>query len=669
MSATMSRTDFNSIVDRLVEAADAYYNGVSELMTDAEYDNLLGQVEIALAENPGWADARTDGLFNKVAAGTFKGGDVKHPEPMLSLGKVKTLADVEKFIESAGGINNVVFEPKMDGLAVRVVYKNGRLAQMVTRGDGSTGEDITSGVLIAGLPKIVDWDHDFEVRGEVYMTTGDFEVAQSVRAADGEEPFRNPRNAVAGVLRKADTRMPLSFAAYDAKNLGSTHHVGRMEHLYRLGFNTVHILAHQQAMLTGVGGAEKTINLFGEARATLNYPTDGIVITANNDTDRERLGIGSRVPRYAVAYKYESESSTTVVRDIELTIGRTGRLALRAKVDPTEVGGTTISYASCHNVGWMVKEDIRIGDTVKVLRANDVIPRVESPDLSLRPADSEPWTPPTVCPQCGGEFDKTTELWRCTSPECSVQGRIEYAVSRDALDIEGMSTAIVTALVETELVSNVADLFDLTADQLADLALGETPTGNVRRLGATNASKIMAEIEKAKGAPLNRVITALGIRMTGRTMSRRLAAQFGSLEAFANADIGPLLNVEGIGLGRARIIYAEIQTLRPVIDRLIALGMGAPSQDATEAAGPTGTILTGVTVAVTGKMTGPLEGKSRNEMNELIESYGGKASGSVSKSTSLLVCADPTSSKAKKAATLGVETMTPDEFARLLGLV
>lgn len=664
----MNQTDFNTIVDRLVAAADAYYNGTDELMTDAEYDNLLGQVEIALAEQPGWADTRTDGLFNKVAAGTSKGGDVKHPERMLSLGKVKTLADVEKFIESAGGINSVVFEPKMDGLAVRVVYKNGRLAQMVTRGDGSTGEDITSGVIIAGLPKDVDWDHDFEVRGEVYMTTEDFEVAQSVRVADGEEPFKNSRNAVAGVLRKADTRMPLSFAAYDAKNLGSTHHVGRMEHLYHLGFNTVHILAQQQAMLMGVGGAEKTINLFGEARATVNYPTDGIVITANEDSDRERMGIGSRVPRYAVAYKYEAESSTTVVRDIELTIGRTGRLALRAKVDPTEVSGTTITYASLHNVGWLTEQDIRIGDTVKVLRANDVIPRVESPDLTLRPADSQPWVAPEVCPQCGGEFDKTTELWRCTSPECSVQGRIEYAVSRDALDVEGMSTAIVTALVETELVTTVADLFDLTADQLADLALGETTTGGIRRLGATNAGKIMTEIEKAKGAALNRVITSLGIRMTGRTMSRRLAAHFGSLSAFAGATTIDLLNVEGVGVGRAETIRWEIEMLRPTIERLIALGMGAPAPASDEGASAGGSVLAGMSVVVTGKMTGPLDGKSRNEMNELIEANGGKASGSVSKNTSLLVCGEPGSSKYVKAESLGVKIVTPDEFASMVGL-
>ncbi|MFS0885049.1 NAD-dependent DNA ligase LigA [Aeromicrobium sp. 179-A 4D2 NHS] len=665
----MNRTDFNAAADRLFEAADAYYNGTTELMTDAEYDNLLGQVEIALAENPGWSNQITDGLFGLVAAGTSKGGDVSHPERMLSLGKVKTLADVEKFIESAGGINSVVFEPKMDGLAVRVVYKNGRLVQMVTRGDGSTGEDITSDVNIVGMPKDVRWDRDFEVRGEVYMTTEDFEVAQSVRIADGEEPFKNSRNAVAGVLRKGDTRMPLSFAAYDAKNLGSTNHVGRMEHLFNMGFNTVHILARQQAMLMGVGGAEKTIALFGEARATVNYPTDGIVITANEDTDRDRLGIGSRVPRYAVAYKYEAESSTTVVRDIELTIGRTGRLALRAKVDPTEVSGTTITYASLHNVGWLTEQDIRIGDTVKVLRANDVIPRVESPDLTLRPADSQPWTAPEVCPQCGGEFDKTTELWRCTSPECSVQGRIEYAVSRDALDIEGMSTAIVTALVETELVTTVADLFDLTADQLADLALGETTTGGIRRLGATNAGKIMAEIDKAKGAALNRVITSLGIRMTGRTMSRRLATHFGSLSAFADATTIDLLDVEGVGVGRAETIRWEIEMLRPTIERLIALGMGTPAPDSDDNASAGGSALTGMSVVVTGKMTGPLDGKSRNEMNELIEANGGKASGSVSKNTSLLVCADPTSSKAKKADDLGVETITPDEFAARLGLV
>ena len=318
----------------------------------------------------------------------------------------------------------------------------------------------------------------------------------------------------------------------------------------------------------------------------------------------------------------------------------------------------------------MERNDIRIGDTVRIKRANDVVPYIDSPDLSLRSESSTPWVAPTGCPDCGKPFDKSTELWRCTTPECSTLGQITFAASRDCLDIEGMSTAVATSLVETGRVTSIADLVTLTKDELAELVLGTTKTGSPRRLGNANAVKIMAEIEKAKSQPLPRIITSLGLRKTGHTMGRRLAAEFGTMEAFRNASVTQLCNVEGIADGKPESIHDEVRKMADVIDALEAAGvsMGQASTAAATQESTEGNALVGMKVVVTGKVTGPLAGKSRNKVNELIEANGGKSPGSVSSSTSLLVCAEPGSSKYVKAIELGVTIVTREEFASMLGM-
>ena len=675
-----TRTEFDAAVTAAADAAALYYDaasaGTPEVeMLDTDYDSLVGHIEIALTEHPEWASNASTAVLNAVAAGASTGGDVTHPHPMLSLSKAPTAASVAAFIADLGG--RVVIEPKLDGLAIRAVYTSGALTQVVLRGDGQTGEDITSRVLVngtsrvAGLPVNVPTNEPFEVRGEVYLSDTDFATANVNRTAAGKESFANPRNAAAGALRKENATyiVPMSFAAYDVSGFDEANEC--YSHRIALLTSRLGILSAYSLIARNVPtDPTEAVTWIGENRATLGYPIDGCVIKADTNRDRARLGSASRAPKWAIAFKYAAEEATTRILDIEMAIGRTGRLSLRARVEPVSVGGTIIEFSSLHNVGFVQRQDIRINDIVHIKRANDVIPYVSDPDLSLRPLDSTPWVAPDGCPKCGEPFDKSTELWRCLGTECSMLSKVVFACGRDQLDLMGMSTSIVTALVESGRVSDVADLFTLTKAELAELVLGETPTGSERRLGNANAAKIITEIEKAKSQPLNRVIGALGIRKTGRTMSRRLSLAFPTMAAFQAATVPQLCNVEGIAEGKAETIHDDLAKMSDMIARLAAAGvnMGESVQESPEGVTTVGgAALAGMSIVVTGKVTGSLAGLSRNEMNELIEAHGGKSSGSVSAKTSMLVCSEPGSSKHTKAVDLGVRIVTPEEFADLVG--
>lgn len=660
--------DADALATTLRAAAHAYYQTDAQHMTDAEYDTGIDTLRAYADANPDW-DGATD-LLTQVAAGTTPvSGDVIHPTPMLSLAKVTTSEEVTQFL---GTVPSAIVEPKLDGLAVRAVYTDGRLTLVATRGNGTTGEDITDRAqTIAGLPTTLTRSVSIEVRGEVFITDADFPLANANRVAAGKPAFVNSRNAVAGALRKKDATygVPMTFAAYDA--LGDDlppSHIARMKTVASLG------VAPAFALLPDLNLDRSVLEAIAHVqthRAELGFPIDGVVIKADDDSVRARLGTTSHSPRWAVAYKYAAETATTTVRAIATSVGRTGRLAIRVEVEPVFVAGTTITYATGHNVSWMLERDIRVGDTVTILRANDVIPYIESVDLTRRPADSVPWEPPATDPM-GQEWDKSTLLWRSTSPELSVLGRIVYAAHRDCLDIDGIGTEIATALIEHvpagadgPLVGDLADLFTLTEDALATLPLGVTSTGATRLLGRATAAKIIAEIEAAKSAPFNRVITALGVRMTGRTMGRRLAAAFPTMDLLLSASVNDLAQVDGIGPKKADVIHEGLGQMVGVIGKLERAGvnMGSRPDEGEAAALP----LAGMTVVVTGAMTGPLAGTSRTEMNELIEQAGGKASGSVSAKTSLLVSGEASGSKYAKAQSLGVRIVSPEEFAVMLG--
>lgn len=674
----MQPADFDRLVSDLTAAAASYYDSDVLLMTDAEYDAGIEQVRAAAEANPDLANDDSDALLGSVAAGQSAGGDVTHPTRMLSMDKASAgdagLADVDALVAKCDG--GVIVEPKMDGLALRGEYVEGRLVLAATRGDGSTGENVTEQVTrgsgVSGLPATLDTTWTGEVRGEVFMTVDQFVQAQDLRAERGGKPFVNPRNATAGALRKTGSEnwMPMTFAAYDlsADYPLPSSHAARMDVAVSLGFTTARGLAKQAGIAGGPYEhpqvARLAIEEIEKARPTLGFEIDGAVIKADADTARTALGEGSRTPKWAIAYKYAAEEATAVVEDVEVTVGRTGRIGLRARITPTFVGGTTVTYATLHSPKFIAEQGIGIGSTVVLKRAGDVIPRITAPLDTATNAGIAPWAPPAVCPQCGEPWNTESLLWRCETPSCGLVNAIDYFTSRDAMDVEGLGGVVADALVVNEYVASVADLYDLTVERLRDLPLGATPAGGVRRLGEANAAKIVANLADSKTQPLNRVITGLGIRGTGRSMSRSLAREFPTMGLLRAASVEDLSVVDKIGPKKAALIVEGLAKMADVIDRLAAAGVNMGTEPSADGADDSPKPLAGKSVVISGAV--PAGYRNRTEAQEAIEAAGGKASGSVSKTTSYLVTDETTTSKAKKAAELGVPIIDPAQFDALL---
>lgn len=669
MNAFHERSDYTTAVERAVQAAGAYYDGYTPMMTDAEYDELLASIQAYERKNPDHVVEH--GLFTVVAAGVGPVGDVPHPVPMLSLEKVKSEADIRKFlervVEAAVGHDAAAIsvQPKLDGLAIRAIYRDAKLAQVVTRGDGQAGEDVTErilreGVVVKGLPEFIGTSAPvgFEVRGELVMTVDDFARSNANRIASGKAGFANPRNAAAGSVRaeSLDYDVEMTFVTYEHDGIPADS-AAADAFIY-----ADQLPGAKTASARQYRGVIMGLEEFGAMRAEYSYPTDGAVIKAIDPAVRSRMGAGTRSPKWAVAYKYEAQTGEATIRDIVVEVGRTGNLSFTAVFDPVSVDGSTISRASLHNTSLIAEKDIRIGSKATVYKANDIIPQV----LSVTNDETTvPWIPPTEDVD-GFPYVQRGKFLTSTNPADSVGALIRYAASRDVLDIDGLGSEIADALVNEGLVGALDDLFRVDEALLAGLLLGETSTGAPRRLGGKNAKKLYDGIQAAKAQPLNRVITALGIRLTGRTFGRRLAAHFGSLRALGAASVEDLEQVEGVGFERARAIHSGLYANARVIRALIDLGVTSEIER-DESAGAA--VLAGMSVVVTGSTKGTkLEAYGRNEMNELIERHGGKSSGSVSKNTSLLVAGDGAGSKLSKATELGIPTITPDEFAEMVGL-
>jgi DNA ligase (NAD+) len=707
-----AKNDYVSLIEKANTAAQAYYDTDELVMSDEEYDTIVDRIQ-AYEDEYGWNDA--DAVLNRVAAGQSAGGDVKHTVPMLSLAKANTFEEVTSFVKNlntvAGGNVKVLPEPKLDGLAISVLYRNGRIVQIATRGDGQTGEDITARVSksVSGLPTSLEHTSPIEIRGEVYITATDFKTANLNRmafefaewkkrnpTADAITPevlvamaeknrlegtkhvvsgktnfapekflFANSRNAVAGALRREKTPyiVPMSFAAYDVYAEGSEDkdYSDKIAYIEGLGVRAAATLIPADIRNAPILEA---VEKFGEIRlGGLEYPTDGIVLKANSIAVRNRVGSGSKSPKWAIAYKYPSISQKTVVQGIEVTIGRTGRLSLRAKVSPVLVDGTLINYASLHNVSWLEEKDIRIGDTVNIRRANDVIPYIDSAILALRPADTVSWVAPAVCPQCGEAWDKTTLLWRCPSLSCGALNGVIHAAGRDYFDWEGLSEAIITRLNDNGLVTDISDVFALTEKQLAELVMRTTDEGKPVYLGEKVAKKVYAEIQKSKTRPLSAVLAALGVRTLGRTFGRRLEAHYGDMSKIVNASAEQLTDVEGIAKTKADIIYAGLQEKLAVIARLAQAGVTMTSTLKKPASGTNPFV--GKKVCITGSVPG----YTRGQAQELLTELGATASSSVSSSTNYLVADEDSegSSKYKKAVQLGTTILAPDEFLKMAG--
>lgn len=642
-----------------------YYVLDQPVISDAEYDRLLRELEDLEARHPDLVtpDSPTQRVGGKPRAGF---GEVRHSIPMLSLKNALSEEEALEFdrrVRKGLKVEKVeyVAEPKLDGLSVSIRYENGVLVRAGTRGDGTVGEDVTANIrTIKTVPLHLQergWPAVLEVRGEVVIRVRDFEKLNEERLANGEPVFANPRNAAAGSLRQLDPRItarrPLSFFPW---GLGETsgavaqRHSDIMARLRAWGFRInedVH-LEH------GIEGCLEFYSRIGARRAQLPYEIDGIVYKVNDLAARERLGFTAREPRWAVAHKFPAHEETTVVEDIIPSVGRTGVITPVAALHPVRVGGVSVSRATLHNQDELSRKDVRVGDTVIVRRAGDVIPEVVGVLPEKRPPGTHPWHMPKHCPVCGSEVVRLANeaAHRCIGGlYCPAQrvGEILHFASRHAMDINGLGDKLVRQLVDTGLVKTVKDLYHLRKEELAELD----------RMGEKSAENLVNAIQKSKSTALPRFLYALGISQVGEVTAKQLARHFHDLAPVMKASEDELVKIQDVGPVVAKSIHHFFQQPhnREVIEGLLEAGVHWPREAEAAARG-----LSGKTFV----LTGTLEDMTREEAKARIEALGGKVSGSVSRNTDYVVVGADPGSKLRKAQDLGAGLLDERAFLRLL---
>ncbi|GAA2631177.1 NAD-dependent DNA ligase LigA [Dactylosporangium fulvum] len=670
----LSPEDYRAAVEEIRSAAALYYGGAELAMDDAVYDSLMARVAATEATHPEWKAEESP--TEVVAAGGGVVGDVVHSTPMLSLDNV---FDEETLRRWAARLDRLLgrpaagytVEPKIDGLAIAARYVDGHLVQVATRGDGRAGEDVTGQARrAAGLPERLAEPVTLEIRGEVFMTDADFEVANGMRTGAGEPAFAHPRSAAAGTLRAQDRTYdaPLSFLAYAVHGLGDGAHSAEMAAVERLGIATTAGSPAGMPVCATVDEVLEAVQALNAKRGSLGFGIDGAVIKADQPADRAAAGFSSRAPRWGIAYKFPADTRTTKLLRIEVQIGRTGVITPVAVLEPVQISGVIVTSATLHNFDDLVRRNVWPGDTVFVRRAGDVIPEVTGAKLDERPADAAPFEPPARCPRCDGEIDRSQKRWRCTRGRaCGAHESLAYYAARHSMDIEGLGGKLIDMLVAAGLVTDPADLYDLDVPTVTKL----------ERMGEVSATKLVTAIQASREQPLSRVLTGLGVRMTGRSMSRRLARHFGTMQALLDASVEDLQRVEGVGPERAVMIAAELVEIAPVITKLVERGVNMTEPDTAGPAGPGASSADGADrpdlplrkpdgTPMTVVVTGAVPGLTRDEGNEAVERLGGKSSGSVSKRTDLVVVGAGAGSKAEKAEQLGIRIMPADEFAAVL---
>ncbi len=643
----------------LSEANYQYYVLDNPQMPDFEYDRLLRELEILEGENPQFADANSPAKrVGGQALSQFQ--KYSHPVPLMSLQDVFTQEELVEFLEKvAGECPGAAFsvEPKIDGLSVALEYENGVFVRGATRGDGVTGEDVTENLkTIRSIPmSIPDAPARLIVRGEVYMPKKSFEKLNERQELEGKPLFANPRNAAAGSLRQLDPKIAASrgldiliFNIQLCDGVTFATHGETLEYLRQRRFKVI-----PNAMLTDAESIVGEVMQINERRESFAFDIDGAVIKLDDLADRERLGATAKFPRWAAAYKYPPEIKPTVVEDIVVQVGRTGVLTPKAVVRPVRLAGTTVTNATLHNQDFITERDIRIGDTVLIRKAGEIIPEILEVDVSKRPADSIPYRLPCVCPVCGARVERDTDgaFLRCTGIECPAQlvRNIAHFTSRDAMDIEGLGAAIVEALVDAELIKSTADIYYLTLDDVKSLW----------KSGETAAKKLLAAIENSKQQDLSRLIYALGIRQVGAKTGKVLSQHFGSMDALATASIAELTEVSDVGAVTAENIFDWFHAPQSqhLLQRLKDAGVNMESKRTV-----TDTRFAGMTFVLTGALTK----FTRDEATEKIEAFGGKAAGSVSKKTTYVVVGENAGSKEKKARELGIPILSEDDFLAMI---
>ncbi len=666
MTGGFTEKDIQALQEEIREHNYRYYILNDPVVSDAEYDKLLRQLEYIETQHPEWitADSPTQRVGTK-PSGEFAA--IEHRIPMLSLANAMDEDEIISFFERVtkdiSHHLSWVGEPKIDGLGVELVYENGRFVHGSTRGDGTTGEDITQNLkTIHSIPLVLRSKDSavpslLEVRGEVFIRKHDFLEMNKKREDEGLSIFANPRNAAAGSLRQLDPGItasrPLSIYVYQSGMIDGAsfqHHWEFLQNLTLWGFPVnpeIKQLASLPDLLAYHRGLEKRRN-------ELDYEIDGSVFKIDQLSIRESLGVRSRSPRWAIAAKFKAQQATTVVESIDIQVGRTGAITPVARLAPVYISGVTVTNATLHNQDEIDRKDIRVGDTVLIERAGDVIPKVVKVIKDKRPQNTSPYSIPTLCPSCGHAVTRpeSEAVFRCQNISCPAQlkGRIQHFVSKGAMDIDGLGVKITDQLVDEGLINRIHDLFSLTHEQLSSL----------ERLGDKSAANIIQAIEYAKKTTFSRFLFGLGIRNVGEHIARVLEKEFtGDLAQLMNASVEQLIAIDEVGpiVADSIVEFWKDKANIESIEHCLKAGVTF-----IKVQKETHSPIHGKTIV----FTGSLETFTRHEAKELAETLGAKASGSVSKKTDMVVAGPGAGSKRKKAEELGVEVLTESEFLALI---
>jgi DNA ligase (NAD+) len=636
-----------------------YYVLDAPTMSDYDYDRLLRELEDLEAAHP--EEITPDSPTQRVGGQILSGfAPVEHPVPLESLQDVFSPEEVADFgARMSAEIENPEYsvEPKVDGLSVALEYRNGIFVRGATRGDGRVGEDVTENLrTVKSIPMTLpDKLPHLIVRGEVYMSKKVFDELNALREIEGKQLMANPRNAAAGSLRQLDPKIAAKrrldiqiFNLQLAEGHEFSTHSKALDYLESQKFR---VIPHR--VVANISACQAEIFAINEKRDSYPFEMDGAVVKVNSLSDREILGSTAKCPRWAIAYKYPPEKKPSIVRGITVQVGRTGVLTPKALLDPVHLAGTTVTNATLHNQDYIAEKDIRVGDTVIVQKAGEIIPEIVEVDFSKRPDGTEPYVFPDVCPVCGAPVSRDIDgaAIRCTGAECPAQllRNLTHYASRDAMDIDGLGPAVLQQMIDAKLVSSPADLYELTEQDIMQL----------ERMGEKSAHNLVNAIENSKDRGLARLIYALGIRQVGQKAGKVLAQRFGSFDNLALASLDELTQINDVGAVTAQFIldWLENPQSKHLITRLKCAGVSMESAEKQ-----IGDSFAGMTFVLTGTLTH----FTRQEAAEQIELRGGKASGSVSKKTTYVVAGENAGSKLTKAQELGIPVLSEDEFAGML---
>lgn len=661
------RDEIKRLRDEIREHDRKYYVDAAPVISDLEYDRLLKRLETLEAENPDLVspDSPTQRIGDRPVAQLEQ---LSHRVPMLSIENTYSAEELRSYIEKISRLVEEpidwTVEPKIDGVAVSLIYEDGVLARALTRGDGQVGDDITHNIrtidsvplrLAGNAPPIL------EVRGEVYMTNQDLVRLNEEQTARGEATYANTRNVTAGSVRLLDPRIAAQrrlrvfcHGVGYAEGLTETNHLEYLNRLRTFGLTPAPLVTRHKT----VDGVLAYCDELAEKIAEYDFEVDGIVIKVDDFAQREALGSTSKCPRWMIAYKIERYEAVTVLNAINVQIGKTGAITPVAELEPVQLAGTTVSRASLHNADEIERKDIRVGDTVIVEKAGKIIPRVVRVEKHLRQGEPKRFEFPTQCPACSTKLtkDEGGVYIRCPNLACPAQlkERIRYYASRSAMDIEGLGDKLVDQLVSSGLVKRYSDLYSLTQGQLMQL----------ERMGPGLTSRLLQGIQVSKSRGLSRLLNGLSIRHVGKTVAKILAQNFESLDSMSQASLADLAGLDEVGDIIAESVHNFLHEDygRTTIEELAAAGVSMQSRQFARPDADDG-VLAGKTLVV----TGTLSKYTRDQIKELIEQHGGKASGSVSKKTDYLVAGEKAGSKLTKAKSLGVAVLTEVDFEALIG--